>query len=92
MPVGAGQGQSNCFVVCQSCVRHLPLVLSPDTSWRGWGGDPGSPLRVCRARKKEPKVSLCPVLSWLVLVSRAHDEGAGQRLGRDQGSVPSPLV
>ena len=89
MPVGADQGQSNCLAVFRSSVRHLPLVLSPDTSW--WG-DPGSPLRVRRARKEEPKASLCPVLSWLVLVSRAHDEGAGRRLGMDQGSVPSPFV
>lgn len=57
MPVGAGQGQSNCFVVCQSCVRHLPLVLSPDTSC---GGGSREPLEGLQSKEERAQGQFVP--------------------------------
>ena len=49
------------------------------------GRGPGSPLEISRAGKKESKVTLCPVLSWPVLVSKVCNEGITWHLGKDQG-------
>lgn len=86
MSVGTGPQASDCLAVCQSYARHFPVVLYLDMSCER---DPGSPLRVSRAREKEPKASLCPILFWLVLVSTALDEVVNRRLGTYQNAVPS---
>lgn len=90
MPVGTRLQASEELPCCLSelCSPSSPCSFSRSELWEGRR----KPLGGQQSKEAKAKAGLCPVPSWPVLVSRAHEAGAGRHLGKAQGAAPGPRV